>query len=52
MDVRREGVEVLQSCQRRIQQFKKGGSFTKVLDKCVEKLKMTTPPLPNSDSYK
>ena len=29
--------------QRRIQQFKKGGSFTKVLDKRVEKLKVTTP---------
>ena len=44
---------VLVAMQRWIQQFKKGGSFTKVLDKRVEKLKMTTPTFSQpSASYK
>ena len=38
---------------QRIQQFKKGGSFTKVLDNRMEELKLTTPPFAESSaSYK
>ena len=48
-DTSRKTEEILSwsELQRRIQQFKKGGSFTRVRAKRSKKFKMTTPTLPN-----